>query len=184
MDVDPDHDRTVIKRLAAERDAFLGFLEKRLPSREDAEDVLQQAFVRGIERAETVADTERSVAWFYSILRRAVIDWYRARAAAPARTSFDESCFPDDFERDAELKAALCRCVLGLAQALPKDYAEVLSAVDIDGGLVVDYAKSRGISAANARVRLFRARESLRAKTMLACRACAAHGCLDCTCRD
>jgi RNA polymerase sigma-70 factor (ECF subfamily) len=60
---------------------FLGFLEKRLNDRALAEDVLQDAFVKSIEKGEDLRDEDSSIAWFYRMLRNAVIDQYRRSGA-------------------------------------------------------------------------------------------------------
>ena len=60
---------------------FLAFLERRVESRAAAEEILQEAFVRGLGQADEIRDDERAVAWFYRLLRNAVIDHYRARGA-------------------------------------------------------------------------------------------------------
>ena len=48
--------------------------------------------------------------------------------------------------------------------------------------LLVAFAASAGITPNNAGVRLHRARRALRRQTLAFCRACAEHGCLDCSC--
>jgi len=60
---------------------FLNFLAARAGSREIAEDLLQAAFVRGLERGGELRDSESAVAWFYRLLCNALIDFYRHRAA-------------------------------------------------------------------------------------------------------
>src|SRR5262245_36920090 len=70
-----------VAQLVSAHSAFLGFLERRVESREAAEDILQTAFVRGLERGADV-DDEKVVAWFYRVLRNAVIDHYRRRSTA------------------------------------------------------------------------------------------------------
>ena len=40
-------------------------------------EILQSAFVTGIEKQKTIQDGESVVAWFYRVLRNAVIDHYR-----------------------------------------------------------------------------------------------------------
>jgi RNA polymerase sigma-70 factor (ECF subfamily) len=45
---------------------FLAFLERRVESRAAAEDILQAAFARGLERGRGVQD-EKVVAWFYRV---------------------------------------------------------------------------------------------------------------------
>ena len=70
---------------------FLGFLERRLGDRGLAEDLLQDAFVKRMEKPVEVRDETSSIAWFYRTLRNAVIDHYRRngarnRALPPLRT--------------------------------------------------------------------------------------------------
>jgi RNA polymerase sigma-70 factor (ECF subfamily) len=54
----------------------------------------------------------------------------------------------------------------------------------VDGTAVKDYAAHAGISASNAGVRVFRAREALRKQVARVCGTCAEHGCLDCSCTN
>ena len=54
-----------IQRLVESHRQFLSFLEKRVKSRAVAEDILQSAFVRGLERGAELRDEESAVAWFY-----------------------------------------------------------------------------------------------------------------------
>jgi len=68
-----------IQRLVDSHRRFLAFLERRVESRAVAEDILQSAFVRGLERGAELRDDENVVAWFYRVLRNAVIDHYRHR---------------------------------------------------------------------------------------------------------
>ena len=56
---------------------FLGFLERRLGDRAHTEDILQDAFVKSIEKSESIRDEGSAVAWFYRMLRNAIIDHYR-----------------------------------------------------------------------------------------------------------
>src|SRR4051812_4137615 len=70
-----------IQRLVESHRQFLSFLERRVESRAVAEDILQSAFVRGLERGSEMRDQESAVAWFYRILRNAVIDHCRHRAS-------------------------------------------------------------------------------------------------------
>src|SRR5918994_4280928 len=83
---------------------FLAFLQRRVPSREIAEDILQDAFVRGITKAPPMQDSESIVAWFYRVLRNAIIDHHRhagaeERAHAQLLAETDETITPSDPER-------------------------------------------------------------------------------------
>jgi RNA polymerase sigma-70 factor (ECF subfamily) len=171
----------VVATLLENHRRFLDFLTARVGDRALAEEILQDAFVRGIERADTVRSNESAVAWFFRLLRNAVIDHQR-RAASPIRSAGE---LLPELERAAEDPASaaeVCRCILGLAGTLKPEYAAVLQRVDVEGRSVQDFAADVGITANNASVRLFRAREALKKRVDATCRTCATHGCLDCTC--
>jgi RNA polymerase sigma factor (sigma-70 family) len=168
-------------RLVANHRAFLAFLERRVGSRAEAEDLLQEAFVKSLESASTLRDEESVVAWFYRTLRNTVIDHHRRRAAA-ARTRDAFARELETAEAPAEVQAVICECLGELAATLKPEYAEAIRRVDLGGSSVQAYAAEAGIGASNAGVRLHRAREALRKRVRQSCGSCAEHGCLDCSC--
>jgi RNA polymerase sigma factor (sigma-70 family) len=172
----------VVRVLVNNHRQFLGFLEKRVGSRALAEDILQEAFVRGMHKLDGLRSEESAVAWFYRLLRNAVVDHRRRHAAAERKLA----AFGLELERESapqpELRGAICGCVGELAATLEPSYADALRSVDVEGLAVKDYAARAGISANNAGVRVFRAREALRKQVVRSCGTCAEHGCLDCTC--
>jgi RNA polymerase sigma factor (sigma-70 family) len=171
-----------LARLVARRAEFLSFLERRMGSREAAEELLQEAFVKGIERSGTIRDGESAVAWFYRLLRNAVVDRARRRAAADRSLERLSNELADAVHLDASLQQSVCACVSGLVDTLKPDYASALRAVDIDGRSVGDFAQDAGITSNNAAVRLHRARAALGERLRTFCGACATHGCVDCCC--
>ncbi|MBM4188026.1 MAG: RNA polymerase sigma factor [Gemmatimonadetes bacterium] len=174
--------QSVVERLVANHQAFLSYLERRVGDRDTAEDLLQDAFVRGLGRAPQRQD-ETLVPWFYRVLRNAVIDHYRRRGSAGrALEAFARELEATD-EPDHDTDRALCRCVAVLAETLKPEYGEALRRVELDGVAVKDFAIETGISAGNAAVRVFRARDALRRQLVRSCGTCADHGCLDCSCR-
>lgn len=162
---------------------FLTFLERRVGSREAAEDILQDAFVRGLDRADTVRDEEAIIPWFYRLLRNAVVDYYRRRGAEE-RALARAASFADEVEPgpDEALRNEVCACVSGLLETLKPEYARVIKRVDLEGTTVAAVARELGITANNAGVRLHRAHEALRRQLIQSCGTCVAHGCLDCDC--
>jgi RNA polymerase sigma factor (sigma-70 family) len=97
--------------------AFLRYLERRVGSREAAEDILQDAFVRHLARTDAAPD-EGLVPWFYRVLRNATIDRHRRQQVADRAL--------ETFARDVEtrespapdLAAEICACVGRLAGTL------------------------------------------------------------------
>jgi RNA polymerase sigma factor (sigma-70 family) len=172
----------VLNILVENHRRFLGFLERRVGSRDAAEDILQEAFVRGLERADTIRDEGAVIPWFYRLLRNAVTDYYR-RAGAENRALVEYAGADDEtVSLDEEWEKQVCECVAGLVDTLKPEYAAVIKRVDLDGVAVAEFARENGITANNAGVRLHRAHEALRRQLVLSCSTCAAHGCLDCHC--
>ena len=172
----------VVATLVANHRQFLAFLERRVGSRALAEDILQDAFVRGMDKLEGLRSDEAAVGWFYRVLRNAVIDHQRRRGAAERKLAAFGAELEATGDAEPELRGAICGCVARLADTLKPEYAEALRRVEVEGDRVADYAASAGISASNAGVRIFRARKALLEQVRRSCGSCAEHGCLDCTC--
>ncbi|MEO8184321.1 MAG: RNA polymerase sigma factor [Deltaproteobacteria bacterium] len=169
----------VIDALLAHHREFSSYVERRVGNRALAEEIVQEAFVRSLDHTEEIR--ESVVGWFYRVLRNAVIDRQRRNAVANRRLE----AFASELESEqgaGELAGVACRCVVQLAGTLKPEYAEALQRIEVDGVSVADYAASIGISASNAGVRVFRARQALREQVARACGTCAEHGCLDCCC--
>lgn len=171
----------VVAILVAHHREFLGFVERRVGSRDVAEEILQSAFVRSLPRFDTVRET--AIGWFYKVLRNAIIDHRRRAAVAERRMEgLAAEAERESGELDEELHRVACACVAELAGTLKPEYADALRSIEIDGASVKDYARRAGITANNAGVRVFRAREALRKQVARSCGTCATHGCFDCTC--
>jgi RNA polymerase sigma-70 factor (ECF subfamily) len=174
----------VLRILLDNHARFLGFLERRVGSREEAEDILQEAFVRSLDRTPSLPDTTSVTAWFYRVLRNALTDHYRrkdsrGRALDRLAAETEPATGPD-----AELEAVVCACILGLVETIKPEYGAAIRRVDLDGLSVRDYADEAGITPGNAGVRLHRAREALRKQLALTCGTCLKHECVDCECRN
>ena len=152
--------------------AFLRFLERRVGDRALAEDLLQDAFTRNLDRLSDVPD-EGLGPWFYRVLRNAAIDRHRRSGAEErALTAFAQE-LADTAQPAEDVHREICACVGRLASTLKPEYAEVLKAVDVEETPVKAFAEAAGLSASNAGVRLFRAREALRKQVAASCGTCA-----------
>ena len=175
-------DTDVVRALVENHREFLRFLERRVGRRDVAEDILQEAFVRGLDKLGELRDGDAAVPWFYRALRNATIDHYRRSGAADRALEQLAQDLDDAEEPAPDLRDELCRCITRLADTLKPEYAEALRRIEVDGVSVKDYADESSITASNAAVRVFRAREALRRQVSRSCGSCAEHGCLDCTC--
>jgi RNA polymerase sigma-70 factor (ECF subfamily) len=169
--------------LLENRRAFLRYLERRVGDRAVAEDILQDAFARIVAQPETLPEGEGVVPWFYRLLRNAAIDRFRRLGTASRALETFARELEVHAEPAGETAGEICACVSRLATTLKPDYAEALQAIEVEGAPVKAFAERKGLTAGNAAVRVFRAREALKRRVLESCGTCAEHGCVDCTCR-
>jgi RNA polymerase sigma-70 factor (ECF subfamily) len=175
------HVHESVQTLLAAREQFVRFLIPRMRSREAAEDLVQASLLKILQAEAQPRETESSVAWFYQLLRNALVDHIRSRHAE-ARALERHGGDPE-LEDGPELERVACACIQALLPTLKDAEAEVLQAVDLGGETPGAFAARAGITANAMTVRLHRARKALREKVERTCRTCATHGCLDCRCK-
>jgi RNA polymerase sigma factor (sigma-70 family) len=164
-----------------ERPRFLAFVERQVGSREAAEDILQDAYARSMAHAPATLDAAGMAAWFYRVLRNAIVDRHRRdasarRALAKLATEMHDARAPEPAgER-------VCGCVGPVLATLKPEYRDAIRAVDLGGTGIGELSEQSGITANNAAVRLHRARAALGRKLRARCGACAESGCFDCGC--
>ena len=145
---DPFTVREVVRVLVENRARFLAFLQRRTGSREAAEEILQVAFVRSIEKGDSLREDESAVAWCLRLLRNALIDRHRRSGAEQramsrhAQNGEHETVEADD----AELTSEVCTCMHSLMPTLKPEYADVLCRIDLEGAPTDGVAKEIGIS--------------------------------------
>jgi RNA polymerase sigma-70 factor (ECF subfamily) len=152
-------------------EAILGFVSRRVRDPHVAADLTADVFLAAMESASTF-DPRRGEArgWLFGIARNVVHTEYRRVARdqqmherIAGRRLLDD----DDIERlqeriDAE---SVSRALLDDIARLPQSERAVLELVAVDQLTVTEAAAALGIRAVTARVRLHRARSSLRAGT-------------------
>jgi RNA polymerase sigma factor (sigma-70 family) len=167
--------------------AFLGFVQRRVQDRALAEDILQGAYVRAVQRADTIRDLTAAVPWFYSVLRNAIIDHARSRQSENAAlerwaAELEENGESVDISHEVT-QGIVCGCIEKLLPTLKPSYAEVLREVDLGGRSLVDFASQHSLTPGNAGVRAHRARAALKQELIRTCGVCSEHACLDCICK-
>lgn len=172
--------RELLVMLGERRGEFLAFVNKRVRSGADAEDLLQQALVLAAEKLDTLRANDRLDAWFFRVLRNTIADHHAAWALREAKLDLiarEASEAPPE-------EAAVCACSLGMLDDIRPDYAAILRRVDIEGESMADAAAHLGLSLANTKVRLHRARKALRDELLARCGSDSVRACQDCSCDD
>lgn len=139
------------------------FVARRVPP-QDAEDVLQDVFVRIQRGLGEVRDDERMAGWMYRIARHAIADHYRKPAARREHAVADLSELPLAVEADgdAEPPGGLVHAMIQFMQALSPEDREALELTDLQGVTQVEAARRLGLSVPGMKSRVQRARARLR----------------------
>lgn len=141
------------------------FLRARTNSAADAEDLLQEVFVRIQKRLPTLHDTSKIQGWVYRIARNVVIDHYRTRREHVA-TDFDAEAGDPAGENEVDLRPALRRFIA----ELPPAYREPLVRHEYQGEPLQDVATALGLTLTATKSRVRRARLLLREMLDRCCR--------------
>ncbi len=183
---DKRHDRNPAEILAQEHQHFLAFLRKRVRTDEEAKEILQAAYAKGLCHLKTIDKSESVVAWFFQILRNSLVDYWRRRAMeSNALEQFAQENKDKFSEIETDLEDAVCSCINKLIEIVKPEYAEILQKVDLGDMPLQDFARQSGVSPNNATVRIHRARQSLKKRLVETCGACATEqACLDCNCKQ
>ncbi|NMO22440.1 RNA polymerase sigma factor [Pyxidicoccus fallax] len=173
----------VLETLIHNRQRFLAFLIPRVGGTEVAEEVLQAALLKGMESEGDLRHEERAVAWFYRLLRNALIDRHRREAREGSALSGLAKEVPLSTEDAEDLEQTVCACLTALTTTLKPEYESILRGVDLEGQSLADFAAAAGITPGNAKVRLHRARQALGRRLEQSCGpTCCREGCANCMC--
>jgi RNA polymerase sigma-70 factor (ECF subfamily) len=134
---------------------LFSFIRKRVNDTQDAEDLLQEVFLRVHTRLDSLRDQERLVPWLYQVARNAVIDYYRGRRElAPLLEKFPMPEEGSELDPAAEIASGLAEMV----GSLPDPYRETLLLSEIRGKKHKEIADQLGISLSGVKSRVQRAR--------------------------
>lgn len=141
------------------------FLRGRTRSSADAEDLLQDVFIRIQRRLPTLRDTSKMQGWIYRIARNALIDHYRSRRE---QVPIDLEVQADDpaGESTVDLRPSLRRFMA----ELPAHYREPLVRHEFQGESIGDVAAALGLTLTATKSRVRRARLMLREMLDRCCR--------------
>jgi RNA polymerase sigma-70 factor (ECF subfamily) len=173
----------VIEHLLQHRDKLLAYVRRRVSGPELAEDIFQEALLRALRQSPAIVAEEQLLAWFYRVLRNAVIDSYRREAARTRHLSALAPLAAAAMPADLATEPELCECFRALLPTLRPEYRDMIESLELGTESPEAAAARLGIDRNNLKVRRFRARRQLRQRLEETCRTCADHGCLDCTCK-
>jgi RNA polymerase sigma-70 factor (ECF subfamily) len=147
------------------------FIASRVRDPEDADDLLQEVFLRVHRSGETLERTDRLPAWLYQVTRNALTDHYRARdvRVRHAGGSLDEAAEPVVPEDEVRDERELAACLAPMLDQLPAAYREAVALTTFEGVSQVEAARRLGISVSGMKSRTQRGRARIRDLLLRCC---------------
>jgi RNA polymerase sigma-70 factor (ECF subfamily) len=142
-----------------------GFLAQRTGSNTEADDLLQEIFLKALLQGKDFCQIDNPRAWLFHIARNLLVDRLRmTKAQIP---------LPDDLCAEAEPVYApvdiLTHCLPRILSELSPEDREAISLCDLHGITQKAYAERLGLSLPAAKSRVQRARLRLQAQLVSAC---------------
>lgn len=142
------------------------FLRRRTGGIADADDLLQEVFLRAVGQGGGFCGVQNPRAWLFQVARNLMVD--------RLRLSKDQVPLPEDLQAEEELPPApvdqLSQCLPRVLSELAPEDREAIVLCDIEGLTQQAYAERLGLTLPGAKSRVQRARQRLRAHLVEACR--------------
>jgi len=141
------------------------FLVHRTGNKDDADDLLQEIFIKALRQGGDFCQLDNPRAWLFHVARNLIIDRLRlTKTQVP---------LPDDLsaEPEPELRPVddLSQCIPRVLSELSRVDREAIVLCDLQGMTQKAYAQHLGLSLPAAKSRVQRARARLQAQLVVAC---------------
>ena len=137
------------------------FIAGRIQNEADADDILQEVFIKIHRSIDRLEDQSKLQAWVYQIARNAIIDYYRKSERAVEVPGELPEALTEESSGE-EVEAEVATWLQPMMEELPEKYREALHLTDIQGLTQMELASRLNISLSGAKSRVQRAREKLK----------------------
>jgi RNA polymerase sigma-70 factor (ECF subfamily) len=141
-----------------------GWLRHRLRNPAEADDLLQDLFLKALRQGERFCSVQNARAWLFEVARNTLADHLRV-----ARTTVE---LPEDLAAPAEQTDTvdtLTACLPRVLSELSAEDREAITLCDLQGMAQADYARQKNLSLSAAKSRIQRARLRLRQRMTEGC---------------
>lgn len=155
-------------------DALYTFAYHLTYNEEDANDLVQEAYLKAYRFIDKYHPGTNAKAWLFKILKNAYINEYRKRVKRPTKVEFEQVVTYLESDEDhgsgyMDLREEIFSHMMGdevttAINALPLDFRTVILLCDIEGFTYEEISKIIDVPIGTVRSRLFRARNMLKEK--------------------
>lgn len=153
-----EQDQQISETIGREQARLRNFIRRRVPSREDAEDILQDVFSELVEAHRLLQPIEQAGAWLFRVARNRITDLFRKKKPEALQDQPMSSMDGEQFtledllpSSDAGPDAAYARTVLldeldNALDELPEEQREVFIAHELEGRSFKELAAESGLT--------------------------------------
>ena len=142
------------------------WFERRIGSASDADDLVQETFVRVHEKLDTLNDAASVRSWVGRSARNVLADHHRSKGLQASANVEEDAAAPSP---ERPLEQTVAAWLDSFIEQLDPEDAEALRIVDLDGRTQAELAERRGLTLSAAKSRVQRARAKLRARLESCC---------------
>jgi RNA polymerase sigma-70 factor, ECF subfamily len=148
---------------------LLSFIKSKINNEQDAEDILQNVFIKIFSNIDSVTNKDKLQSWIYTITRNAIIDYYRASNKMKTTSLEDDLAerFTDEEYNDTT-KGLEC-CLSDFIHELPDEYRDIIIDVEIKNIKQKDLVEKYGLAYSSIRSRVQRGRERVKGFLLQCC---------------
>ena len=149
---------------------LLSFISNRINDRDDAEDILQEVFIKISNGINSIDDKEKLKSWIFTIARNAITDYYR-KSANKIKIDITEKLIDETQEEiDIDNTKGLDKCLKGFIQKLPEEYRDIIIDSELKGIKQKDLANKYNLQYPTIRSRVQRGRTRLKEMLLKCCK--------------
>ena len=148
-----------------------GYLINRLNDNEQAEELLQDVFLKAIRLGAKFCELENPRAWLYNVIKNEIIDQHRKEKVRATSSPCDDHT--DEIEEALKVStpvANLSQCLPLALQHLSSEDKHIISLCDIEGMKQSDYATQFELTLPAVKSKIQRARVHLKKRLKVQCK--------------
>jgi RNA polymerase sigma-70 factor (ECF subfamily) len=144
------------------RQSLFTYIRHKVRSKEDAEDILQNVFIKIAGSINKLDDEEKLKSWVYTITKNSIIDYYRVNSSKQTATLDDTLVEALKEDETTDSTKGLDQCLGSMINLLPEDYRDIIIDSEIKGIRQKELAERYGMAYPSMRSRVQRGRERLK----------------------
>jgi len=151
---------------------LLNYFKQKVSSRDAADDLLQEAFIRIHKSLDKLDNVERINSWVFQIARNLLIDYYRSKDRTPVTVDLEtdlEEIIDDSVPDDLNINNLVSDWLYVVISELPEPYQEAVALYELERLPQQQIANKLGISLSGAKSRIQRGRDLLKQKMAKCC---------------